>query len=296
MSLEDLNNDRLLSSSPELLRDFGFEGCHVHASTDATDLMLASARELLSVHGVDPGDLAALFVYSGLPHRPPTETDGPLPLFRYGLGRIRHELELDEVPAYRLSQLGCCGLASTLELAERVLLASDRPCALVLTGDCFGPASTREILFNLMSDAGSAVLLDRSSTRNRRIASAEIVQSYYWDPTAHADEILASYFPLAERTIQKVLDAAGWSLQDLRWIVPHNVSRRSWEILCDMLGFDFERVWLSNIPRIGHTVTCDHVINLHDMQASRTALESGDRLLLFTFGFGAAWSASIFEH
>jgi 3-oxoacyl-[acyl-carrier-protein] synthase-3 len=127
------------------------------------------------------------------------------------------------------------------------------------------------------------------------LASHEIVQSYYWDTPAHSDEILASYFPLAQRAVQEVLEEAGTSLEELKWIVPHNVSRRSWEILAEILGVDPAKIWLSNVPRVGHTVSSDHVINLCDME-SRGALESGDRLLLFTFGFGAAWSAAVIEH
>ncbi len=295
LSLDELHRGGLLTSAPEMLRDFGFEWCHVHDQPNATELMLDAARALLHQAPVEREDLAGLFVYSGLPSAGPTSASDPISLFRYDLGRIRHELELDEVPVYRLSELGCCGLAATFNLAESVLRDSDRTCSIVLTGDCFGPDARREIMYNVMSDAASAILVHRSSDRNRFLASHEIVQSYYWDSPAHSDEILASYFPLAQRVIERALAKADTPMDRLRWIVPHNVSVRSWEILCGVLGFDPDRVWLSNIAKVGHTVSSDHVINLCDMQAEG-AIEPGDRLLLFTFGFGASWSASVFEH
>lgn len=292
-SLEDLHGSGRLTSPPEVLRDFGFQRCYVHDGPDATELMLGAARELLAGEPVEPGAISALFVYSGLPPGPPPDGGDPMAPFRYDLGRLRHELELDRVPAYRLSQLGCCGLMSTLRLAGGTLDA-EGSTALVLTGECFGPRAHREILYNVMSDAASALLVERSSRRNRTLAEAEVVQSYYWDSPARADEILASYFPLAERTVARVLEKAGIGIDEVRWIVPHNVSRRSWEILCDMIGADPERVWMRNIAAVGHTVSCDHVINLSDME-SEGVLDEGDRLLLFTFGFGAAWSATVIE-
>jgi len=46
---------------------------------------------------------------------------------------------------------------------------------------------------------------------------------------------------------------------------------------------------------VGHTVSCDHIINLVDMEGAG-ALHDGDHLLLFTFGFGASWSAMVIQH
>lgn len=294
-SLEELHAARLLTSPPAVLADFGFERCHIHDDRDATGLMLSAARALLSSGSVDPEAVSALFVYSGLPPAPPADADHPMAPFRYDLGRIRHELELDRVPAFRLSQQGCGGLMATVRLAAAHLAASGGSSALVLTGECFGPGSHREILYNVMSDGASALLVDRSSRRNRTLADAEIVQSYYWDSPARSNEILASYFPLAQRAIERALEKADMDMDDVAWIVPHNVSRRSWDILCDLIGADPSRVWTRNIPAVGHTVTCDHVINLSDME-SQGVLETGDRLLLFTFGFGAVWSATVIEH
>lgn len=295
LSLEELHAAGLLSSAPGVLADFGFGRCHVHHERDATELVLGAARALLAEAPVERAEISALFVYSGLPPAPAGELADPLSLFRYDLGRVRHELELDHVPGYRLSQQGCSGWMSTIRLAGEVLAATGGSSALVLTGESFGADAQREILYNVMSDAGSALLVDRSSTRNRIVAEADVVQSYYWDSAARSDEILASYFPLARRVIERVLEEADTGLDALRWILPHNVSRRSWEILCDMLDVDPGKVWTSNIAEVGHTVTCDHVINLSAMEAAGE-IEPGDRLLVFTFGFGAAWSAAVLEH
>ncbi|MDQ3856008.1 MAG: hypothetical protein M3281_06390, partial [Chloroflexota bacterium] len=120
-------------------------------------------------------------------------------------------------------------------------------------------------------------------------------QSYYWDTPRREQELLAAYFPMAQRAIQGALDKAGLAPSDVAWFVPNNVSLRSWEILAGLLGVPLGRVWTRNIEKVGHTVSCDHVINLVDMEREG-ALRSGDYLLLFTFGFGATWSCLVLQH
>ena len=78
-------------------------------------------------------------------------------------------------------------------------------------------------------------------------------------------------------------------------IVPHNVSRRSWEILLRLTDLPAERLYADNIATKGHVISGDNFINLKDA-AAEGRLRAGDRLLLFNFGFGASWSCMLVEH
>jgi 3-oxoacyl-[acyl-carrier-protein] synthase III len=150
-------------------------------------------------------------------------------------------------------------------------------------------------MYNVMSDAAAAVLVERDSPRNQLITLHQLSQPSYWDSPRNERELIASYFPMAQRAICGAVEQAGLRLSDLRWIVPSNVSLRSWTILAELLGVPPDLVWSKNIARVGHTVSCDHVINLADMEREG-ALQSGDYLLLFTFGFGASWTSMILRH
>jgi 3-oxoacyl-[acyl-carrier-protein] synthase-3 len=194
-----------------------------------------------------------------------------------------------------VSQQGCSGLLTSIDLAARMLATSPRRAVLCVAGDSLPPRSTREVMYNLMSDAAAALLVEKGATRNRIVHVTQRVHPYYWDSPARQEELMASYFPIAQRTIIECLDEAGLAFSDVRWLVPHNVSKRSWEILARLVDFPEDRIWTKNIARVGHTVSCDHVVNLVDMTAEG-ALEKGDKLLLFTFGFGASWSCLILEH
>jgi 3-oxoacyl-[acyl-carrier-protein] synthase-3 len=79
------------------------------------------------------------------------------------------------------------------------------------------------------------------------------------------------------------------------WIVPHNVSLRSWEILLGLLDLPREKLFADNIARVGHTVASDNLLNLRDLLDSGR-VRDGDRLLLFTFGYGLNWSCLVVEH
>jgi 3-oxoacyl-[acyl-carrier-protein] synthase-3 len=221
--------------------------------------------------------------------------DTVLSQFRYPAAKAQHVLELEKASSIALSQQGCCGLLSGIDMAEKMLSGSEAQSAILLAGDAFSRGSTREIIYNLMSDASAAVLIEKDAEKNRIVNFHQHSVPYFWDTPKHTNEILASYFPLAQRVIVKCLEQAGMTTSDVTWFVPHNVNLRSWHILTDLLDVPMSRVWSRNISRVGHTVSCDHVINLRDME-NDGVLNSNDILVLFTFGFGANWSCMILEH
>src|ERR1700694_4607139 len=100
---------------------------------------------------------------------------------------------------------------------------------------------------------------------------------------------------MAQRAAGAAIEQAGLRLSDIRWIVPSNVSLRSWTILAEILGIPATRIWSKNIARVGHTVWCDHVINLRDMDGE-VAVNRGGLLPLFTFGLGASCTSLILQH
>jgi 3-oxoacyl-[acyl-carrier-protein] synthase-3 len=131
--------------------------------------------------------------------------------------------------------------------------------------------------------------------RNRILAHRSVTKGYYWDCVVRKNEILAAYFPTAKNLVQDLLRDAGCAPEDLRMVLPHNVSYRSWEILLDLIGMKKEQLYAENIPRKGHVIAADNWINLKDAMTANL-LNRGDRLLAFNFGFGANWAATLIEH
>ena len=94
--------------------------------------------------------------------------------------------------------------------------------------------------------------------------------------------------------IAQTLRRAGWSPNDVSLVVPHNVSVRSWEILLGLTGIERARLWCRNVAKIGHTLAGDNFINLRDA-IDDGSVQRGDRLLLFSYGYGAHWTALALE-
>jgi 3-oxoacyl-[acyl-carrier-protein] synthase III len=260
-------------------------------------LVVDAGREVIEASGLDRRQITSVLVYSGLSTwwSSQRRSRAELALFRYPVARIARELGLSHANVVGISQQGCTGLLTSVDLAASLLDRARDGAVLCLTGDVLPSRSRREIMYNLMSDAAAAVLLTPDAGRNRLVRFHQLAEAAYWDTPRHEDELVAAYFPMAKLEIEEALAAARLSIADIRWFVPANVSVRSWTILADLLKIPPERGFVDNVARLGHTVSCDHVINLVDMER-RGLLSRGDRLLLFTFGFGASWSSLIVEH
>ena len=108
------------------------------------------------------------------------------------------------------------------------------------------------------------------------------------------EEVVASYFPTSVHAIGRVLADAGWRADDVDWVIPHNVSARSWEVLLRLAHLPNAKLWTRNIARRGHALAGDNFINLRDAIEAGD-LRAGQRALLFSYGYGAHWTALAVE-
>jgi len=138
-------------------------------------------------------------------------------------------------------------------------------------------------------------MVDRHSQQNRILAHRSVTKGYYWHCMERKNEIMAAYFPTAKNLVGELLRQAQCDAKELRLLLPHNVSLRSWEILLDLIGLQQEQLFARNIAQKGHVIAADNWINLKDAVDSGS-LNRGDKFLLFNFGFGAHWAATLMEY
>jgi len=296
-SIYQLEKEGRINSPAALLSDFGFRDCYIQEkATNSADFLLESAKEVVS--DIDRDNVSRIFLYSGINnHLEENNNENALELFQYPVAELRHALGLSKANSLAISQQGCSGLLSAIDIAYNLLKSSDvkNESVVCATVDVLPAGTKREIMYNVMSDASASVLITKNSEKNRIVHFHQQILPYYWDTPLHENELLASYFPMAQRAIESALLGANLKISDIKWFIPHNVSLRSWEILAKLIHIPVERIWTNNIARIGHTVSSDHIINLVDME-KESLLKRGDYLLLFTFGFGASWSCLILQH
>ena len=294
VSLESLAAAGKFDTPVDVLREFGFAGAHV-SDVAADELAVRAVQSLLSDAAVDPESIDAVYYAGALPHSHRVRTGGALEDFSYPVARVQYECGLINATTAGVGQAGCTGLMAAIDMAIGHLATNPSAARVVcVSSDVLPAESKREIIVNVISDGACAVLVERAAARNRILASRRISKGYYWDATARTNEIIAAYFPTARTIVRDTLAAAGVETREIALVIPHNVSRRSWAMLLPLIGMPPDRLFGDNIGRKGHVIAADNFINLKDAIDSGR-LRSGERALLFNFGFGAAWAAMVIE-
>jgi len=302
-SVRELAAQGRVASDPGLLEGFGFQ--RVHAALDETPWELAcqAARQALDEAGWTASSVE-LLVYGGVGGATafvsaPSEQESwashrTTARFRYPGPRLQHELGLDRAQVLGVDQLACTTLFGAVRVARALCLAEGLGRALCVVADFFPRDAGREAVFNCTSDAAVAVLVERGTALNRILSHVQVTHGLYWDADALRSEMLSAYFPVAKDVIAKTVAGAGWRAEEVDWVLPHNVASRSWRILSALAGLGGARLWTENLARDGHTLAGDNFINLADARASGR-VRPGEKLLLFSFGYGAHWTGMALE-
>ncbi|HEY2378213.1 MAG TPA: 3-oxoacyl-[acyl-carrier-protein] synthase III C-terminal domain-containing protein [Gemmatimonadaceae bacterium] len=301
-SLSELETLGKLRSEPELLEQFGFAQVCVAEEETPYALALEAASTLLCEHNVKPESVDVL-IYCGTPAvafsrggsvAAAANDIATTRRFRYPSTRLQYDLGLACASTLALDQLACTSLFASVRMARALIQSGDARRVLCVSAEFFPERAGREAIYNCTADAACAVLVEAGADCNRILASAQTTKGYYWDADSMPNEIVASYFPTAAYVISDVLRRAGWRASDVSLVIPHNVNVRSWEILVGLTGIAEARLWCRNVARIGHTLAGDNFINLRDA-TDDGSVKRGDRLLLFSYGYGAHWTALALE-
>jgi 3-oxoacyl-[acyl-carrier-protein] synthase-3 len=302
-AISDLAQDGALETDAEVLRHFGFDRVFVADEQSPYALAREAGAALIAERALDPESIG-LLIYAGspstmafAPHDDAAAGAAALcgaGRFSYPGTRLQYELGLERATVIGIDQFACTSLFAAIRVARALMSTEGLERSLCVAAEFYPRHAGREALYNCTSDAACAVLLERTGERNRLRAAAHVTKGYYWDVEAQRDEIIASYFPTATHVIGEALARAGWHRDDVDWVIPHNVSLRSWQILLGLARLGEARLWSRNIARTGHTLSGDNFINL------RQALDAGDvrpgdRVLMFSYGYGAHWTALAME-
>jgi 3-oxoacyl-[acyl-carrier-protein] synthase-3 len=299
----ELAGDRQLNSSASTMESFGVGNVHVAVGETPYELALAASTRLLDESRVDR-DSIGLLIYGGTPGSMSfaAQTDAEeaasglctMSRFKFPATRLQYDLGLHNAWPFAVDQLSCTTLLGAARLARSLCLTEGIERALCVSSEFFPANAGREAIFNCTSDAACAILIERNGTRNRIVSATNVTKGYYWDVDALRDEIVASYFPTARHVLLRTISDAGWEPADVDWIIPHNVSMRSWQILSSLVRLPRARLFSDNIARHGHTLAGDNFINYRDA-LDGGCIQPGHRVVLFSYGFGAHWTGVAVE-
>jgi 3-oxoacyl-[acyl-carrier-protein] synthase-3 len=307
LSVDDLAAQGRLISDPRRLADLDFS--HVHVADEEHDLRWL-AREA-AVRALADADLppskidlviwASALAEDHVAPRPNESADSfdaqraPLSAFRYPSGWLQDELQLDCAQVLAVAQQGCASLFAALNIARNTLVAEpDKSHVLCVGVDVLPAAAPREILYNVISDAACGVVVSRDCPRDHWLSYSQLSKGYYWDTPRMQKEILAAYFPTARLAIAELLSRAALRPDEVDVVLPSGIQPGSWQVLLDLAGIPQDRLYRTR-SSFGHSIVADNFILLDE--ARRTGrLTAGQRLLLFTYGFGSSWCCLLLEH
>lgn len=288
-----------VQSPKETLRGFGFDGAHL--SPDAGSMALEATRTCLHASRLSPEQIDVLLTANALPagqHRPSEQPQAvnaaTLSLFCYQSSWLQEILALDNATVCGISQQGCAGLFSALNHARALLIADQSLNHILCVGaDALPEGASREVLYNVISDAACACIVSRKDVRYRWIGYHQISNGYYWDIPAKQSEIIAAYYPTATRAIHTAFKKSNLTPSEIDLIIPTGINQSSWPILLRLCGLPEEKLY-TPARRFGHTIAADSFLILEEAEQSGV-LRPGMKILLFAYGFGSSWSALILE-
>ncbi len=298
--LSELATAGRLTSDEETLGQFGFHSAFIlQPSETLGELAVQAANDALLEAQLQSCEINAVIWTSALSENqncPSTSPEvGFLGAFCYAASLFQERLACDQAQVFGCAQQGCAGMFGALRMAVGLLATEPTWNHVLCVGaDAFPADAPREILYNVISDAACAVVVSRNAPHNRWLGSHQISRGYYWDTPAMQKEIVGAYYPTAQAAIRSLLDKTSIASSEIDWVLPSGINASSWPILLELLEISEKRLAPATC-RYGHTINADNLLCLKQLQTSRQ-LTQGEKLLLFTYGFGSSWSAILLEH
>lgn len=234
-------------------------------------------------------------------------TASPDTLFPSTACLIQRRLGLGGIPAFDIGA-ACSGFLYALTMAESLIRCERGERWLVVGTEAmtslvdFGDRSTC-VLFG--DGAGAAVVGVgagggiRASHWGADGSEADLI--FYGADDAHQGEHIRMHgkgtFRLAvERMVEsarRVVDGAGWSIDDVDLVVPHQANVRIIDAVAKRLGVGEEKVVVTG-DRLGNSSAASIPLALAEAQAGGR-LRRGDRVVCLAFGSGSTWGGVAVE-
>jgi 3-oxoacyl-[acyl-carrier-protein] synthase-3 len=257
-----------------------------------TSIMAAEAgRRAMAAAGVDSVD--ALIVATVSP-------DTPLPSTAC---LVQRRMGLGGIPAFDIAA-ACAGFVYGVTIAQSLIVSSRMNRVLVIAGDALTSLidyKDRSTCVLFGDGAGAAVIGvsgDGGIESAQWGADGSGADLIYYGPKAGEEEGENGLRMYGKGTfrlgVERMADAArevcaeaGWSLEDVDLLVPHQANLRIIEAVAKRLSMPLERVVI-NIDRYGNTSGASIPIALSEAVATGR-VRQGDRIVCIAFGSGVVW-------
>ena len=303
-----VSNDELArtvdTSDAWIVERTGIRQRHIAADGELTsDLATAAARAALARADLRPESIDLLLVATSTPDH----------TFPACAAAVQRKLGAARAAAFDL-QAVCSGFIYALAVADKFLVTGQARTALVVGSETFSRLldwhdRTTCVLFGdgagavvLRAEEGTGTAFDRGVLATYLGSDGRHYDDLYVDggpsstgTTGHLRMNGREVFRHAVQTVtaasQRVLEAAGLTVDDVDWLVPHQANLRILDAVARRLGIAAERV-LITVDRHANTSAASIPLALAEAAAAGR-LQASQLLVLNAMGGGFTWGSAL---
>ncbi|GAB3839723.1 3-oxoacyl-ACP synthase III family protein [Hymenobacter jeollabukensis] len=262
-----------------------------------TMAIAAAERVLREAPGIDTADIDLIIGATYTPH------DTIVTLAH----AVQHALGVADIPVVSISS-ACSSLLNAVEIVEGYFALGKARRALVITsehntaynnehdtvaGHLWGDGAAAllftadkladtDLRVNEVITAGAATVGKATTAVTLRPLDRDIVMPHGRDVFQYACQYMT-------QVTEQVLSRNGLTVQDLRWLIPHQANKRISDVVLRNTGLPPERL-VSNVETLGNTGCAGAAIGLAD---TLPGLQPGDRVVVTVFGGGYSYGAML---
>jgi 3-oxoacyl-[acyl-carrier-protein] synthase-3 len=301
--------EKIVDTSDEwILTRTGIKERRIAAPEQATsDMALEAAKKALQNAGLKPGDLDLIIVATITPDMPTPST----------ACWVQGKLGAPQAAAFDISA-ACSGFVYGLSIAKAfvesglykhiLLIGAEKLTAFVdwkdratcvLFGDgagatIIGPVTEggREILSAYMAANGCDADLLKIPGGGSKYPPTEFSQKeglHYLK--MQGKEIFKIGVKVMAESVQKALQAAGMTLDQVTLMIPHQANLRIIQAIGERLGLPQEKIYV-NVDKVGNTSAASIILAL-DEAVQKGRLKKGDILVMVAVGAGTTYAAAV---
>ena len=270
----------------------------------SSTLATRAAQRALEMAGIDSADLDLIICGTVTP-------DFPFPSTAC---IVQHNLGASKAAAFDISA-ACSGFLYGISIAEKFIKTGAATRILVIgvevlsrivdwtdrnTCCLFGDGAGAVVLASdqgasgilsthIYSDGNYWELLHQPGPGNRNAATQQLLDSGQVFIKMQGNEVFKLAVRAMEEAAHAALDANGFTIADLDYLIPHQANRRIIDAISKRLGLGSEKVFV-NVNRYGNTSAASIPLALDEANRAG-ALKKDALVLLDAFGGGLTWAS-----
>lgn len=301
-----VGNDELASrvdTSDEWIRErTGIRARYVAGEGETTaSLATDASRRALEAAGLVPGDIDLIILATATPDQ----------TFPASATRVQADLGIDDCVAFDVAAV-CSGFLYAITVADSMIRSGAANRALVIGAETFSRILDWEdrttcVLFG--DGAGAMVLAaEESEDGGRGILASKLHADGRHNQLLYVDggpsttgtvgklrmkgqEVFRHAVVNLASVLKEVLDAAGMTIEDIDWVVPHQANARILEGTARKLGLAREKV-IVTVDRHANTSAAS-VPLAFDVAVRDGRIKAGDVVIMEAMGGGFTWGACL---